>query len=445
MKKRNLFVLLKRSAMILLFLSFALYAGAQTDKKDSADTLSAGILIQSGLLQKPDEMMKNWLLARIDEKQIDWEKQYELLKTPEDIKKYQKERIDYFFKQLGPLWKKTPLNANITGRIEKKEYRAEKILFESVPGFYVSGTMFLPLESKYKAPYPGVLVVCGHNPNGKGAEWMQMLCVLGAQNGLAMFIIDPIDQGDRWQLLKEDGKYLIASVAAHNVIGGGSILLGRNTATFEVWDMIRALDYMETRGDIIQNGFGAAGISGGGTQTSYIMSLDPRIRAAAPCCYICNMFDDLMYVQGPQDAEQNIFGQIGFGMDHADYCIMRAPKPTQLCTATWDFFPIQDTWKTFRFAKRIYGRLGSPEKMDLTEIDDKHHYNPELIRSTIRWMLRWLANKDGDLAVSEIAPVLALDEIRSVPAPGLFKMKNVRSTYDLNRDLAKDLAAKRKN
>ncbi len=401
------------------------------------------LLKQSGICQEPKAMMLNWLLARVDEAQVRWENKYESIKTVEDIEKYQREHIDYFRKQLGRTWSKTPLNARITETMKRDGYHVEKIVFESLPGFYVTGTMFLPNKEKHPGPWPGMLEVCGHSATGKAASWMQEVCILGAMNGVAVFMIDPVEQGERWQLLDKDGNAEYTSVPAHNLLGSGSILLGRNTATFEIWDMTRALDYMQTRSDLLQTGFGVAGISGGGTQTSYIMALDKRIKAAAPCCYICNIFDNLMYVNGPQDAEQNIFGQTGFGMDHADYCIMRAPQPTLLCTTTNDFFNIDDAWKSFRYAKRIYSRFGWPEKMAIIEKEDKHNYAKELQEGTIRWMLRWLANKDVEVWRPDQLPVLTEDEIRTVPKPGVMALPNARTTYDLNRDLAKELTPKR--
>ena len=128
--------------------------------------------------------------------------------------------------------------------------------------------------------------------------------ILAAVNGLAGFVDDPIDQGERFQYLNEQGKPVYQSVQAHNLIQAGSILVGRNTATFEVWDGMRAIDYLQSRSDIIGDKIGVCGTSGGGTQTSYIMSLDDRVALAAPSCYICTFFNDLTNNLGPQDGER---------------------------------------------------------------------------------------------------------------------------------------------
>ena len=96
------------------------------------------------------------------------------------------------------------------------------------------------------------------------------------------------------------------------------MLVGRSTASYRIWDGIRSLDYLATRPEIDAKKLGCTGCSGGGTLTSYLMALDDRIVAAAPSCYITSL-ERLFATIGPQDAEQNITGQVAFGMDHADY------------------------------------------------------------------------------------------------------------------------------
>ena len=439
-----------RTVYLITGLILALFAwggndrqvSGQENQNQNAESGNPELLKQLGLKQ-PEHMMFDWLLTKIDEKQVEWEENYEKVKTEEDIKAYQQARIDFFKRNLGQFWEKTPLNPQVTGTIDRGSFRIENIIFESCPNFYVSGTMFLPAESKFKAPYPVVLVVCGHSTNGKAMELYQSICILAAVNGLAAFIMDPVDQGERLQHLNPDGKPYTLSVGAHNIIGGTSILLGRNTATFEIWDMTRALDYLQSRPDIQGDKIGVCGTSGGGTQSSYLMALDERILAAAPSCYICNMFDNLTHVLGPQDAEQNIFNQIGFGMDHADYGIMRAPKPTLICTVTHDFFFVEDGWKSFRYMKRIYTRLFASERVEITEKDSEHGYATENRVATIRWMLRWLAGRDE--AINEHnEPLFTDEELKSVKnGDSVLALPEARTTYDLNRDLEAELLPKR--
>lgn len=406
-------------------------------------TESVPILKAAGLFDDPSQMVRNGLISEIDAARLRWQESYDKLKTASDIEIYQKERQDFFFRQLGEMWERTPLKPRVTGRLTKPDYRVEKLVLETLPNFYATGTCFLPKEEKFPPPYPGVLIVCGHSRNGKASELYQGICVLGAMNGLAMFILDPIDQGERFQHLNDEGEPYLFGTAAHNLVGAGSILLGRNTATFEVWDMIRGLDYLQSRPDVIPDRLGVAGNSGGGTQSSYLMALDDRVACAAPSCYLCGLYGAQTHSSHPQDAEQNIFGQLGFGMDHVDYVIMRAPKPTLMNTRTDDFFNIEDAWQSFRGAKRIYSRFGLSEKIGIIEIEGEHGYCPAILDASVRWMLRWLAGRDELIVGPDPLPILTEEEICSTEN-GIMSLPNARTTYDLNRDLNKTLAERRR-
>ena len=123
---------------------------------------------------------------------------FEALKSRADCQKWQKERREFFVRQLGGLPQRTSLNARIVGRLEGKGYWIEKVMFESRPGHHVTANLYLP---KSKAPYPGVLIPCGHSHNGKAAGGYQRISILLATNGMAAFCYDPIGQGERYQML----------------------------------------------------------------------------------------------------------------------------------------------------------------------------------------------------------------------------------------------------
>ncbi|MBW7989844.1 MAG: hypothetical protein FVQ84_07500 [Planctomycetes bacterium] len=388
---------------------------------------------------KPVNMMKHYLLSQAQKEFERWKADYEQRKTPEQIVEYQKRLRNKFLEAIGPLPRRTPLKARITGEVHRRGYKVEKIIFESQPKHYVSAALFLPDSRKHKAPYPGVLVPCGHSRNGKASEAYQTMGALLALNGMAAMVFDPIDQGERSQLLSQFPD--LQGTKAHTMVGVGSILLGRNTASFELWDSMRGIDYLQSRPEIDPNRIGCTGNSGGGTQTSHLMSLDDRIVAAAPSCYITS-FERLLSTIGPQDAEQNIYGQIAFGMDHADYLMMRAPKPTIICAATNDFFDIQGVWNSFRYAKRLYTRMGFAERIDLLENDASHNYNKIQRQGVVRWMARWLLKKDEPITEPAVK-LLSEEEIQCSPTGQVMNLQGARSTYDLNRDYEKKLAGKR--
>ncbi len=318
------------------------------------------------------EMMSRYLFRQAQPKFDQWRQQYEQRKTPEQIAAYQKSLREQFIQAIGGLPDRTPLNPKVTGVVARDGYKVEKIIFESQPGCYVTALLFLPDSGRYTPPFPGVIVPCGHAGEAKAYDAYQTMGALLALNGMAALVFDPIDQGERSQDLSALPQ--ITGTSAHTMVGIGSILLGRNTARFEIWDGMRAIDYLHSRPEVDPNRIGCTGNSGGGTQTSYLMALDDRIVAAAPSCYITG-FEALLSTIGPQDAEQDIFGQLAFGMDHADYLMMRAPTSILICAATQDFFDIQGTWTSFRYAKRLYTRLGVAERISLLENDATHNYN----------------------------------------------------------------------
>lgn len=383
-------------------------------------------------------------LEEIDAASRLWVEEYERVKTPADIEARQKRQRDYFLSALGPMWDRAPLNAQVTGRGEKEKFRYENILFESVPGFYVTGVLFLPKEERFPGPYPALLVTEGHSVEGKEYERYQGIGILAAVNGIAAFVMDPIDQGERLQYLDENGKPVATTVPAHNLVQAGSILVGRNTATFEIWDGMRAIDYLESREDIVNEKIGVCGTSGGGTQSAYLLALDERIAMGAPSCYICGFFGNLTHELGVQDGEQNIWGQVRAGIDHADYLMMRAPTPTLLCTCTKDFFNSDDAWVSYRYALRLYSRLGAQNRLSIVESDSGHAYTEEAHIATIRWALRWLAGRDVE-TLERDATLLTKEEIRSLKdQPSVIYLPGAKTARELNVELADQLAEARR-
>lgn len=387
---------------------------------------------------EPGQMMHTYLMGRVGEALDQRATKYEEVKTADQMAERQRRMHEFFVDALGGFPERTPLNPQVVAKEDRGDYRVEKIVFESQPKHFVTALLYLP---KAKPPFPGVLFPCGHSGNGKASGVYQQGCILLARNGLAAFCYDPIDQGERYQLLDENGKPVTGGTTAHCLVGVGSTLLGRNTATYRVWDGMRAIDYMQSRPEIDPKRIGCTGNSGGGTLTSYLMALDERITCAAPSCYLTTL-RRLTETIGPQDAEQNIHGAIGFGMDHPDYVMMRAPKPTLLCAATHDFFDISGTWDCFRQAKRFYGRMGFAERVDLIETDARHGFSGELRVGAVRWMRRWMLKVDDAITEPESEPV-SDEQALCTPRGQVMLLSGARNTYDLNRDLEAKLAKDR--
>lgn len=363
----------------------------------------------------------------------------EKLKTASDVQAYQQALKTKFVDALGGFPEKTPLNARTVGSLKRDGYRIEKVIYESRPNHHVTANLYIP---EGKGPFPGIVMPLGHSTNGKAAGYMQRGAVLLAQNGFVALVYDPIGQGERMQLLDKLGQPEVkGSTTEHTLIGVGALLVGRCTASYRIWDGIRSIDYLASRPEVDPAKIGCTGCSGGGTLTSYLMALDDRIVAAAPSCFITSL-DRLFQTLGPQDAEQNIPGQVAFGMDHADYLLLRAPKPTLICAATGDFFDIQGTWDTFREVKRIYTRLGVPERVEMLEADTKHGYEKHHREGMARFFSRWLKGVEA-VIVEKDFPLESDKALQCTRTGQVLSDLRGKSCYDLNAEAAADLAKAR--
>ncbi len=364
------------------------------------------------------------------------------LKTTDQILAYQKSLREFMIQQLGGFPIRNPLNGQVVGQLERNGYRIEKVIFESQPNHHVTGNLYVPVGS---GPFPGVIVSSGHSRTAKTAEYNQRFGIILAQHGMVALCYDPIGQGERSQILTADGNPQFSETTLeHYRVGTGSILVGKNTATYRVWDAMRSIDYLESRAEVDPKRIGMTGCSGGGTLTSYVMALDDRVVCAAPACYLTT-FRRLIDTIGPQDAEQNIFGQLTFGLDHPDYVIMRAPKPTLISSTTGDFFDIGGSWDNFRQSKRVYTRLGSSERVDLVEAEGGHGVQPANLAAIAQWMCRWLVGQDKAVPVVDFKEfdIRPESELLCTEKGQVLLLPGERSVFDLNAEIEKGLAAQR--
>ena len=285
-----------------------------------------------------------------------------------------------------------PVSAKVTEKIARDGYRIEKVLFESRPGVYVTALLFLPDEAKFKPPYRGIILACGHSGDGKGSAVYQRGAVQGALAGFAVLIYDPISQGEREQV--PGG----LCCGPHNRYGALAALLGQSTARQRIWDGMRAIDYLYSRGDVRKDGVGCMGNSGGGTMTALLEAVDPRIVAACPSCYISSLREVCLHC-GPQDAEQNIFGQLTFGLNHAGYILLGGNAVRMHCCFK-DFFPIAGSRETYAVVSDVAKNCGlGAGRYGITDVPGPHGWKESTRTSSVQWMRRWLA---GDVSTPEI-------------------------------------------
>jgi hypothetical protein len=233
------------------------------------------------VLEQPhNTMMRDYLTALVDEQFADRAASLAALRTAEDWDRHAQLIRDAMSQWTGSFPERSPLNARVTGRIERDRYVMEKVLFESRPGFYVSANLYLSRERS--GPSPAVLNVIGHSPEGKATEKVQRRAIAQAQKGFVALVIDGIGQGERQvpdyaHTGKPPGN-------AHQIIGTQAFLAGTHVFNFMVWDAIRAVDYLVSRPEVDPKRIACTGCSGGGMMTTYILAFEPRIAVAVPVC-----------------------------------------------------------------------------------------------------------------------------------------------------------------
>jgi cephalosporin-C deacetylase-like acetyl esterase len=307
-----------------------------------------------------------------------------------------------------------PPPVRMTGRIEADDHIVEKLLLESLPGFFVPALLYKP--KRVTARLPGVLSPCGHSTTGKAAEPYQILHVNLARRGYAVLTYDPVGQGERsqfWDAANGRSRFNL-SCGEHAVLGNPLYLLGTSLARYRVFDGMRGIDYLASLPEVDASRIGCVGNSGGGTLTAYIAALDHRVAVAAICCYITTLrrhMGNRIQEDPDADPEQDIFGFMSELIDHPGLLAMRAPKPTLLGAARFDFFPIEGTRESFAEAKRLYEIAGARESIQRVEAPERHGLSLPIRKAVYDWFERWLAGRRDPTPTEEfpVAPRPARD------------------------------------
>jgi dienelactone hydrolase len=256
---------------------------------------------------------------------------------------------------LSPMPEKTPLHAQIFGKIEAKDYTIEKVLLEPLPGFYLGGNLYRPRNGKER--HPGILNPQGHWPNGRlENEPLYSAPSLGislARQGYVVFAYDMVGYNDTLQVPHRFGS------AEQRLWSFGPLGL-------QLWDSIRSLDFLVSLDDVDAGRLGITGASGGGTQAFLLTAVDDRLQFASPV----NMVSAIM--QGG-DLCENAPG-LRLNTSNVEIAAMFAPKPMLLVSATGDWthnVPKEE----FPAIKRIYDLYGKGDEVEVVQIDEKHNFN----------------------------------------------------------------------
>jgi dienelactone hydrolase len=303
-----------------------------------------------------------------------------------------------------------PLNARVTGRVQNDLFTIEKVMFESLPGFFVTANVYRPNQP---GRYPAVLLTAGHTQQGKPES--QIIGANLAAKGFVALAFDPIGQGEREQTyFPELGRVLSGgSVAEHVHAGAQSILIGQSVARYFIWDAKRAVDYLIRRPDVEADRIGCAGCSGGGAIATYVGAFEPRVKAVAPACYI-NSYRVLFSGPDP-DSEMSLPQFLASGLDMADFVELPAPLPWLLLATQEDYFTPAGARMVYDEARQWYRVYGAEDKVRFFIGPGSHGTPLETREEIYKLMIRWLKDGHGDFHEQPVPmySTLALSVTRS--------------------------------
>ena len=317
----------------------------------------------------------------------------------------------------------------VTGVISCGDYSIEKVIFASAEHVLVSANLYLPAGCRQDLA--AVLLVCGHDPEGKQAAEYQRACIRLVQAGLAVLVMDSFGQGERASYYDaEAGTERVGRCTReHDYAGFPCMLAGDSAARYLIRDACAAVDYLETRPEIDASRIGITGNSGGGTLTLMTMLADPRLKTAAPGTFVTSRQAYLRSGQA-QDNEQIWQGLTEAGIDHADILMCLAPKPVLLLTAAHDFFPQKGTESTFEICSRIWRMYGRPEDLEFYRDDCMHTYSAGMAERAAEFFARRLKKEpgaedklSGGTKERRLRPAAAAEGIRLQPSAVLWCTK----------------------
>ncbi len=283
---------------------------------------------------------------------------------------------------LDPLPPRTPLNPQITGRIDRDDYSIEKVAFESRPRHVATALLYLPKDAA--GPVPAVISAIGHWSSGKSSDRPQRRGIGLAKHGYAVLALDPVYAWER-QIPGNSEGY-------DPLVAGGCI------AGHEVWDIMRAADYLETRAEIDASRLAVTGASGGGLQAAYAGAVDERFGAVLPAVALWHM---------PEIALNDIHSADNWVPDISRLGSMglltslTAPRPVLMLNVDADYSSSYFLELMVNAARPYYRLLGTEDAILQTIEKSGHDYTKSMREATYGFLDTWLKHTGDGFPVPE--------------------------------------------
>jgi dienelactone hydrolase len=312
------------------------------------------------------------------------------IKTAQDWQskreRYRKQMLEML--GLAPLPEKTDLKPVITGKIQHDEFVVEKIHYQSRPGLYVTGNLYIP--KALKEPAPAILYVCGHGRIKKdGISYgnkarFQHHPAWFARHGYVCLIIDTLQLGEIEGIHHGTYRYKMWWWNCR----------GYTPAGVEAWNCIRALDYLQSRKEVDADRIGVTGISGGGAYSWWISAIDERIKAAVPVAGITDLQNHVVdgCVEGHCDC---MYLVNTYRWDYPLVAALVAPRPLLISNSDKDrIFPLDGVMRLHEKVRNIYRLAEADKNLGVHITEGPHKDTQELRVHAFRWFNHFLKGQD---------------------------------------------------